>query len=223
MFEPTAATPPITTISADERQALRDYLGNCIENERFEFEEPLMLVLVLSGDKPAATMQPSREQFPDHPWSPQTGLKQLCDQLGVVARRKMNWWFVAPVDGRLRLLPSGNRGDRSRAWMRRLGVVLGYPPDAIETFLSRQGEWTEPHELVANGQFTPEEMADAGFVVYRHDDSVGGYEWAIRTGRRIRSRLDELAEKWDLPEINEFADGHRGYLRDQAIPEKAVQ
>lgn len=225
MFVPTATDPPITTIADDERQALRGYLGNCIENERFEFEEPLMFVLVLSGEKPAATMQPSREQFPDDPFNPAAGLRRLCDQLNVVTqkRRELGWWFVAPVDGRLDLLPTSNRSQRSRAWMRRLGVVLGYPPDTVETFLDSGGEWTEPYELVAEGQFSPEEMADAGFVVYRHDDSIEGYESAIRTGRRAQRHLSELAEKWGLPELNEFVDGHRDYLHDQAIPEKAVQ
>lgn len=225
MFMPTPVAPPITTITNDDHRALRKYLENCVENERFEFEEPLMFVLVLSGDKPAATMQPSREQFPDYPWTPQTGLKQLCDQLDVVAhhRRELGWWFVAPVDGRLDLLPSSNRTERSDAWIRRLGVVLGYPPNAIEMFLNRNGEWTEPHELVADGQFSSEKMADAGFVVYRHDDSVEGYEWAIQAGKHIRLRLEELADKWDLPELNEFVDGHWEFLRDEAIPETTVQ
>ncbi len=184
-----------------------------------------MFALVLSGDKPAATMQPSREEFPDHPWTPQTGLKELCAQLNVVThhRRELGWWFVAPVEGRLDLLPSSNRTKRSPAWMRRLGVVLGYPPDAIETFLEARGQWTDPHERVAAGEFTPEEMADAGFVVYRHDDSLEGYEWAVRTGRRVRSRLEDLAGEWGVSELNEFVAGRREYLREEAIPEKATQ
>jgi hypothetical protein len=70
MFMPTAADPPITTITDDERRALREYLGNCVETERFVSIRPLMFVLVLSGDKPAATMQPSRDEFPNHPWCP---------------------------------------------------------------------------------------------------------------------------------------------------------
>lgn len=224
MFIPTAAAPPITTITDDERRALREYLGNCVDNERFDFVNPLLFVLVLSGDKPAATMQPSREEFPDHPWDPHNGLKKLCRQLNVVAhhRRELNWWFVAPVDGRLDLLPSSNRTERNEAWERRFGVVLGYPPDAVEVFLSRDSEWTEPHELVANGQFSSEEMADAGFVVYRHDDSIEGYEQAVRTGRRVRSRLEELADTWSVPELDTFIVGHWEYLRDQARPEKAV-
>lgn len=203
---------------------LREYLGNCVEAERFEFEEPLMFLLVLAGDKPAVTMNPSREQFPDHPWDPQTGLKQLCDQLNVVAhhRRELGWWFVAPVNGRLDLLPSSNRTDRNHAWGRRLGVVLGYPPDAIELFLDRKGKWVEPKELVRDDHFTPDEMADAGFVVYRHDDSIDGYEQAIQDGRKVRKRLEELAEKWRLPELNEFIDGHREHLREEALPEKTV-
>jgi hypothetical protein len=225
MFMPTAADPPITRITADERQALREYLGNYVENEQYDIIRPLMFVLVLSGDKPAATIQPSRDAFPDHPWVPQTGLKQLCDRLNVVAhhRRALSWWFVAPVDGRLDLLPSNDRAERNEAWVRRLGVILGYPPPAIECFIEKAGEWTEPHELVVTGQFSPEEMADAGFIVYRHDDSVEGYEWAVRHGRRVRQRLEALAEQWDVPELTAFIDGHRTYLRDAARPETPVQ
>ena len=225
MFMPTATDPPIMSITNDERQALRTYLGNCVDNERCDFIHPLMFVLVLSGDKPAATMQPSRDEFPDHPWAPQTGLTQLCDQLNVVAhhRREIDWWFVAPVDGRLDLLPSSNRTERNDAWVRRLGVILGYPPRAVECFIEKAGEWTEPHELVATGQFSPADMADAGFIVYRHDDSVEGYEWAIRHGRRVRQRLEAVAETWDVPELTAFIDGHWTYLREAARPETPAQ
>lgn len=128
MFTPTATDPPITTISDDERRVLREYVGNCVEAERFEFEEPLMFILVLSGDRPAVTMNPSREQFPDHPWAPQTGLKT-------------------------------------------------------------------------------QSMGMSG----------------LRAGRSVRKRLEELAEIWRLPELNEFVDGHWEHQRDEATPEKAAQ
>lgn len=225
MFMPTATDPPITTITDDERQALREYLGNCVETDRFVSIRPLMFVLVLSGDKPVATMQPSRDEFPDHPWVPHTGLKQLCDRLNVVAhhRRAITWWFVAPVEGRLDLLPSNDRAERNDAWVRRLGVILGYPPHAVECFIEKETEWIEPHEHVARGQFSPDEMADAGFIVYRHDDSVAGYDWAVRHGRRVRQRLEALAEKWELPELTAYIDGHRTYLREAALPETPTQ
>ena len=61
-------------------------------------------------------------------------------------------------------------------------------------------------------------MADAGFIVYRHDDSVEGYEWAVHHGRRVRQRLEALAEKWDLPELTTYIDGHWTYLREAAFP-----
>lgn len=225
MFEPTATEPPITTISDDERQALRTYLGNCVENERFRTIRPLLFVLVLAGDKPACTMQPSKEAFPDNPFAPQMGLKELCSQLGVVAhhRRALSWWFVAPVEGRLDLLPANDRTERNEAFVRRLGVILGYPPAAVERFIEQGTAWIEPHERVASGQFSPDEMADAGFIVYRHDDSVEGYEWAVRHGRQARQRLESLAEQWAIPELSAYIDGHQQHLRDEAHPDKQIQ
>jgi hypothetical protein len=156
---------------------------------------------------------------------PHIGLTQLCDRLDLVAhhRRALTWWFVAPVDGRLDLLPSNDRAERNAAWVRRLGVVLGYPPHAIEYFIEKKTEWIEPHEHVASGQFSPDEMADAGFIVYRHDDWVEGYDWAVRHGRRVRQRLEALAEKWELPELTAYIDGHRTYLREMALPETPAQ
>lgn len=219
MFEPTAADPPITTISDDERQALRTYLGNCVESGHFQTIRPLMFVLVLSGDKPACTMQPTRDEFPSNPFAPQLGLKKLCGRLGVVAhhRRALSWWFVAPVDGRLDLLPSNDRAERNEAFVRRLGVILGYPPAAVERFIEQDCAWTEPHEHVAAGQFSPDEMVDAGFIVYRHDDSVEGYEWAVRHGKRVRLRLEGLAETWKIPELTAYIDGHQQHLRNEAL------
>lgn len=82
--------------------------------------------------------------------------------------------------------------------------------------------WREKEQ---NGDFAQafwDELADAGFVVYRHDDSIEGYEWAIRTGREVRKRLEELTEKWRLPELNEFTDGHWEHLREVALLEKTT-
>lgn len=217
MFEPTATEPPLTSISAEQRHALRSYFGNCVENDRAHRSHPLDFALLLAGEKPACTMHPSQEEFPDDPFDPAAGLRRLCDQfdLAVQKPREVSWWFVAPVDGRLDLLPSGNRCARNAAWHRRLGVVLGYPPPAVEAFLARE-EWTEPNELVRTGHFSPEEIAPAGFVSYRHDDSIEGYERAIRDGKRVRERLDHLAERWDVPELADCVCRHWEHQRNEA-------
>lgn len=101
------------------------------------------------------------------------------------------------------------------------GVVLGYPPDAIGTFIDAQ-EWADPSEFVAEGTFSADEIADAGFVFYRHDDSREGYEQAISSGERIRERLNELADEWSIPELETFVTEFRNHLRDEAQPETAV-
>lgn len=221
MFEPTAISP--ISLSTEQRDVLREYFSNCLENDRSHRSHPLEFVLVLSGDKPACTMHPSEEEFPHDPFDPAAGLRRLCDQFNVVYRKpRNNWWFVAAVEGRIDMLPSGNRTDRNDAWYRRLGVVLGYPPEAIEAFIAARGQWTDPSEYVATGQFSVEEMANAGFVFYRHDDSVEGYEHAIETGRRIQERLNELADEWNIPELEEFIAEHRNHLRDEVGPEKTT-
>lgn len=221
MFEPSATSP--ITLSGEQQEALRGYFDNCLENGRTSRSHPLEFALVLAGDKPAATMHPTEDEFPNDPFDPAAGLRRLCDVLNVVCRKpRTNWWFVAPVDGRLDLLPSGNRTERNEAWYRRFGVVLGYPPDAIEAFIDARGQWTEPHELVADGHFDADTIADAGFVSYRHDDSIDGYEQAIEQGRALRRRLDELADTWGVPEIDEFVEAHRSYLCERAQPEKAA-
>ena len=220
MFEPSAADPPIMSVSDEQRHVLRSYFGNCVENGRGHRSHPLDFALMLAGEKPACTMHPSAEEFPATPFHPASGLRRLCDQLDLAVQKpqEVSWWFVAPVDGRLDLLPSGNRCDRNEAWHRRLGVVLGYPPSAVESFI-REGtaprEWTEANELVRDGHFAPEEIADAGVIPYRYDDSLAGYEQAIRDGKRVRERLNHLAERWEVPELADCVDDRWKHQRDE--------
>jgi hypothetical protein len=221
MFEPSATDPPIRSVSADQRHALQSYFGNCIENDRGHRSHPLDFALLLAGEKPACTMHPSKEEFPDDPFHPAAGLRRLCDQFDLALHkpREVSWWFVAPVDGRLDLLPSGNRCPRNEAWHRRLGVVLGYPPSAVEAFIRRlttHREWTEPNELVHEGHFTPEEIAYAGVVPYRYDDSITGYEQAIRDGKRVRECLDHHAERWAVPELADCVTDRWEHQRNEA-------
>lgn len=221
MFVPSAADPPITSITDDQRQALRSYFGNCVENGRSHRSHPLDFTLMLIGDKPACTMHPSEEEFPADPYHPASGLQRLCDRLDLAVQkpREVNWWFVAPTYGRLDLLPSGNRCDRNEAWHKRLGVVLGYPPSAVEAFteaFNAQEPPKDSEELVAEGHFTAEEIANAGFVSYRHEDSIERYEQAIEEGKRIRDRLEQLANEWNVPELSECVSDRWERAREKA-------
>lgn len=224
MFEPTAATPPITTISADERQALRDYLRNCVDNELFDDLQPLMFVLMLAGDRPAMAFDPRDDEFPDYPFAARKGFRELCETFDLTLETRLGtpFWVVAPVHGRLDLLPTSNRSTRSTAFERRLGVVFGYPPDAVESFINRDEGWLDARERVRDGQFTAEEMADVGLLGYRCENTQQGYEKAIQDGRRVRRRLNSLAEEWGLSELQTLVTGHRDYLLDRIERETVV-
>lgn len=221
MFEPVAPDPPITSISEEQREALRSYFGNCVENGRSHRSHPLDFALMLAGEKPSCTMHPSEDEFPKDQFDPSAGLCQLCDCLNVVVHKpqEMDWWFVAPTEGRLDMLPSGNRCRRNEAWHRRLGVVLGYPPSVVEPFIDHLGgqeEWTKAKELVREGQFSPDEIANAAFVTYRHDDSIEGYEQAIHDGKRVRDRLEQLAMDWKVSELSTYVSDHFEHQLDEA-------
>ncbi len=224
MFVPTAATPPITTIIDDERQALRDYLGNCVENELFNDLQPLLFVLVLSGDKPAMAFDPRDEEFPDYPFAARKGFRELCETFDLALETRLGtpFWVVAPVHGRLDLLPTSNRSKRTKAWERRLGVVFGYPPDAVESFINRDEDWMDARERVRDGRFSAEEMRDVGLLGYRCENTQQGYEKAILDGRHIYRRLTSLAEEWNLPELKTLVKGHRDYLLNRIEHEKVV-
>ncbi len=217
MFEPTAPDPPITTITTAERQALREYLGNCVDNELFGDPQPLLFVLMLAGEKPAIAFDPRNEAFPEYPFAARQGVRHLCEtfDLALETRLATPFWVVAPVHGRLDLLPTSNRSERSQAWERRLGVVFGYPPKAVESFVARSEDWMAARERVRDGQFSAEEMADVGLLGHRCENTQEGYEMAIQDGRRVRRRLEQLAEKWDFPELQTLLKAHRDYLLDR--------
>lgn len=224
MFEPTAPDPPITTISDDERRVLREYLGNCVESELFDDPQPLLFVLMLAGDKPAVAFDPRDEEFPNYPFAPRKGFRELCASLDLALETRLGTplWVVAPVRGRLDLLPTSNRSRRSPEWERRLGVVFGYPPSAVDSFVNRDGDWMEARKRVRDGQFTVDEMVDVGLLGYRCENTQQGYEKAIQDGRRVRRRLEQLAEEWDLPEIKTLVEGHRDYLLKRISREEVV-
>ncbi len=50
------------------------------------------------------------------------------------------------------------------------------------------------------------------------DDSVQGYERAIRRGQRARARYEKLAEEWDLPQLAECVEQQREKFVENATP-----
>ncbi len=196
-------------LTPTQRQALREWLR--VHEDHESREDPLKMALVIAGDKPAMYLQPSEWAYPGTRFGFDTNeqFRELIDALELVAHQieGMNGWFVAPAHGRLDLLPSTVRAPTDTAWHRRLGVVLGYPPEAIEFFIDTTGaKRTQPRELVERGVLSPDELAYTQFVFYIHDDSSDGYERAIETGRAVRARFTELAEKWELPILETIAE-----------------
>lgn len=196
------------TLMPTQRQAFQEWLR--VQEEHESFEDPLTMSLVVAGDKPAMYLQPSKWAFDGPRFGGNTDEQfvDLMETLGLTTHqmKEMNGWFVAPVHGRLDLLPSTVRAPTDAAWHRRLGVVLGYPYEAIEFFIDTSGaKRTQPRDLVDNGTFTPEEMAYIQFVFYIHNDSSDGYEQAIEDGKVTRARFTELAKQWDLPVIESLA------------------
>lgn len=48
-------------------------------------------------------------------------------------------------------------------------------------------------------------MAYTRFVFYVHEDSIDGYKHAIETGKTVRERFSDLADRWDLPVLDALA------------------
>lgn len=211
VFEPTASTPPISsTITTDQREVLREYYSNCIETGETDTLYPLEFALVLSGGKPAVVMHPSSGGFPDDPFNPADGLRRLCDTFGLSYRQYSSWWFVARTTARLDLLPTDGRGRRTAQCARRFGVILGYPPSAVNAFVDSEGTLPDPMEHLRE-QHTTDAIADVSFLSYRMDDP----EKALDRGRRVRTRLEHLAETWDVPELAELVKVFRQNKLDE--------
>lgn len=209
MLIPSSVPARADEMTETQRRELGGYFERCAAHEN-SCCDPLLFALVLSGEKPAAEITAAAFAFPDHRWAPHRGLFALCDLFGLSYRRighgTGSTWFVAPTGGRLDLLPSSELTARNRAWHRRLGVILGYPPDAVDYFIETDGEQrTRPLTLLERGVFSPEELAYTQFVFYVPKTSTTGYEQAIETGKAVRKQLSELAETWRLPELDEIA------------------
>jgi hypothetical protein len=199
-------TVPAEDITEPQRSAFRRYLDAHRRNDECS-RTPLRLALVLGGMKPATIVDPFPWAFPDCSQEPVQCLEELIDLFECVYRRAYgaSGLIVARSTGRVGFLPTVQNTD-SDAYHRRLGVVFGYPPDAIEHFIQHEGPRTQPRELVKAGVFTAAELAYTSFVFYLPEESQAGYERAIASGKATRTRLTTLAHEWDLPVLAKLAD-----------------
>lgn len=184
--------------------ALRDFIirhreeGTCSAT-------PIRLARVLAEDKPA-TLLPSS---PDFPTAEDDYHASLLDRIGYPYRQVegIPGWIVSPTGWRLELLPSVKNEFRlPDAYHKRLGVVFGYPSDAIEYFIHKDGSESSKYDVVTSDEFNTKEAAYTRFVCHDHPQTKERYDHYISTGKQIRQRISQLAREWNIPELDALAD-----------------
>lgn len=168
---------------------------------------PYVIARVLTGDRPAAYINPATGVTPDSYSGKDEYLTEVFGRLGLVARKidGDNGWNVARTAWRLDLLPTTN--SLSDAYHRRLGVVYGYPEDAIEYFINNPDVTVTYCDLARSGIFSAEDIAYASiFVPYTHEKSIPMCERLIERGKMIRKRISELSDTWNIPELDQHAE-----------------
>jgi hypothetical protein len=202
----TSSSISIPDITDTQRRAFSRYLDTHRQSDSCS-RAPMRLALVVGQMKPATIIEPYPWAFPDCALSPVQCFQDLLDRFDCVYRQPYGaaGVIVAGSTGRLEFLPTVKNTD-SDAYHRRLGVLFGYPPDAIEAFIQDEEPPTQPHDLVADGLFEVEALAYTSFVFYKPADSAAAYEQTIAEGKMTRARLGMLADEWQLPALDEIAD-----------------
>lgn len=199
----------LESMTAHQRWVFEQYLIARYDS-RASSHEPLWLALVLAEAKPAASITTFVDPLDpenDTPPSSAFPIEAFAQTFDLPYR----WWgehelFVTTTPWRFDLLPATDNRTASTSYHRRLGCFFGYPQKDIEYFLSTNTPYTCPGELVAEGLLQPEELAYVTFVPRRHDDSVEGYERAIKSGKKNRQIIADCATRWDLPALDAYAD-----------------
>lgn len=196
--------------TSTQRQTLAAWLGALHErDERHDF--PLALARTLAGDKPACLIQTADFALDAGPFEAVAEALSFVHELGLLTMQPQadGPWCAARTRFRLELLPSPGGSNVKAARQRRLGAFFGYPEPDVEWFIETPThERAGPRERVKTGAFTPAEVAHVDLLPYVHETSIDGYERAIAAGTQIRQRIDALAERWELPVLNEMAEDH---------------
>ncbi len=223
------STFPVETITADQRQALRQYITERQESE-MGLREPVWLALVINGEKPACyanqglgssplitdgwtdelagqAVPPEMEidVVPLEETTPDITVADVLDAFGLSYRGLGGaGWYVARTAWRLELLPTVRNGATA-AYHRRLGAFFGYARADINYFITSEPPRPQPAALVAEGHYTPEEIAYTTFVPEIFEPEPERVARATRTGRTIRDRMAQLARQWELPALEDLA------------------
>lgn len=203
----TPADDPIPDLSDEQYRALCEFTQRHRDEDTCS-TTPVRLARVLAHDKPATLILTPPEISPPRgqSCSPEEYLVTLLDRIECLYRQVdgLSGWIVASSAGRLDLLPTVK--TLCDAYHRRLGVVFGYPADAIDYFINNDNSRSTKIDLVQSGTFDAEEAAYTKFICYSHPKTREKFEHHISIGRAIRQRISQLARVWGLPELDALAD-----------------
>lgn len=198
-----ASIPSLTTT---QHRLLTDYIERHKDAETYSMN-PIHLARVLAGDRPAAALTPLPEiDVPDEYDDVDEYVPTMVDEMGLFHRTVGDFFdvYVSQSYSRLDLLPTVK--VINSAFHKRLGVVLGYPSDAIERFIkdSVSVTWMD---LIRADIFTPETVAFTVFVPFSlYEQSMKTYNEAIDCGKKIKQRIHEYANAWEMKELHEYVD-----------------
>lgn len=188
----------------EQYDALRDFINRHREEGTCS-ATPIRLARVLAHDKPSTLLQSP----PEISTSRDDYLVSLLDRIGFPYRQVdgVPGWIVAPTEWRLDLLPtSKNEFKQPDAYHKRLGVVFGYPQEAIDYFIHKDDSEPSKFDLVKSGEFNADEVAYTRFVSYGYPKTQEKYKHHISTGKDIRRRINQLSHEWNMPELDALAD-----------------
>lgn len=203
MFEPTD----------EQRKTLATWFSALHQDGRGH-EFVIAFTLTLAGDKPALSLDRSDLVTRSGPFFAASDALEFIRGLGLATKEEGEGvWYCTRTPSLFDILPSQTSdGDDS---VRQRGEFFGYPMADVEWIVNTPpGERIEPKSRAENGDFAPEELAHVDLLPYLHEDSIEGYERAIENGTRIRERIDELADHWNLPVIDEMVEEHYEISRE---------
>lgn len=198
-------TFPLETMTEQQRKVFEKFIDTRYKTQ-LNVREPIWLALLLAGQKPATEITTlSLPNYLDGDQSPITD-EEVAEVFGLVAHRwDKHDLFVSRTHWWIGILPS-QQADLD-AYHRRLGCFFGFPEEDIKYFLSSDNHnQTMPEELVADGVFQPGEMAFERFIPQGKDDSIEGYERAIKAGKNNRKIIETYANKWGLQKLDDYAE-----------------
>lgn len=200
----------MNTLTSAHHQILSDWFAALHEqNEQYAFA--LRFALTLGGAKPATILTGLDWNVDGSPFENEDDALAFVSDVGLSTfqMRTDRNHFVAQSHARFDFLPSTASTPANDAWHRQLGVFFGYPPEAIEWFITvTVDDQITARDRVAAGDFSPEDIAYTDFVFYKNEHSIEGYERAIENDKRNRERISEWADEWDLPILDQLAEDH---------------